>query len=118
MLKFKKNKLVECTEEEFETLARIVESSSCMSSAASRIRTLMLRGDLAWNEPKVYSTNYVSELAMNAAMAVKCKYKYLKVKKAMTIVLYYYLGYLLGNALIIGFWMIFRRVKRKRNDVS
>ena len=82
MLKFKKNKLVECTEEEFKFLERIVERSSCMASAASQIRTYLLRGDLKWNEPKgYYSTNLVSEIALNAAMAVKYKYKYLKVTK-------------------------------------
>ena len=80
MLIFKKNKLVECTEEEFKFLERIVERSSCISSATAQIRTYMLRGDLKWNEPKIYSTNLVSELALNAVMAVKCKYKYLKVK--------------------------------------
>ena len=81
MLIFKKSKLVECSEKEFEFIERILQSSSCIAEAASRIRTHILRGDLEWNEPKVYSTNYVSDLALNAVMAVRYKYKYLKVSK-------------------------------------
>ena len=79
MLIFKRNKLVECTEEEFKFIERVLDRSSCIVSAVSQIRTYMLRGDLEWNEPKFYSTNLVSELATNAVMAVKNKYKYLKV---------------------------------------
>lgn len=81
MLIFKKNKLVECTEEEFSEMKKVVQGASCMASAAVLIRERMLRGILEWNEPKSYSTNLVSELALNAAMAVKYKYKYLKVTK-------------------------------------
>ncbi len=82
MLKFKKNKLVECTEEEFEYLSKIVESSSCMASAASRIKFAILHNVLKWHVPgNRASTTEIAEMSLNAAMAVKYKYKYLKVTK-------------------------------------
>ena len=34
----------------------------------------------------------------------------------MSIILYYYLGYLLGNALIIVSWLLFRVFRRKKNE--
>ena len=81
MLKFKNNKLIECSEEDFQFIERVLDRSSCIASAVSQIRTYLLRGDLKWNEPRSYSTNLVSEIALNAVMAVKYKYKYLKVVK-------------------------------------
>lgn len=82
MLKFKKNKLVECTEEEFRYIEYIIQNTSCLHAAAIHTRVRFDESILELPKSKeCYSNDLLFEMAYNAVMAVKYKYKYLKVTK-------------------------------------
>lgn len=81
MLVFKKEKLVECTQAEFEKIEGIYKAATCLNDAVNRLYVDMVYFRMQYKaESKSVSTTVLKNMAYNAVSAVANKYKYLKVK--------------------------------------
>lgn len=80
MLVFKKEKLVECSQEEFEQIEHLYKRSSCFAVACDILYCRMVEFKIDFKaEKRIFTTTQIKDMAHNALMAVAHKYKYLKV---------------------------------------